>query len=222
LRMKRKQQVEPWDRRQDEGVEAFEAFMAYRDFGLKRSHVRVAEALGKSDTLMNRWSKSYDWRKRSIAYDNYIEQVKRDAQSDEIAKMSKRHAQQMQSIGHVLSIPVTAVLKHLQDNPSAVATLSKHSLGELITKANHSAQLLPSVIKAERLISGLETDKVVEQHQQTSKADSDLLAVVRQALIQGDPDALAAITRAAAVSDGDASGHGPRDESGQVGSGSAP
>jgi hypothetical protein len=220
--MSKGQTAEPWDRQTNEGVQAFEAFMTYRDMGLHRSHAKVSVALGKSTTLMNRWAKTHEWRKRSVAYDNYIEQVKRDAAADEIAKMSKRHAGQMQSIGHVLSIPVSAVLRHIKDNPNAVATLSKKSLSELIAKANFSAQLLPSVIKAERLISGLETDKVVEQHQQSSKADEDLLAVVRQALIEGDPNALAAITRTQAISDGDSGRAGERDKSREVGSGATP
>src|SRR5215212_12147936 len=59
----------PWDRRPEESAPAFEAFCVYRGQGSQRSLRRVASALGKSRSLIFRWSSAHEWRGRALAWD---------------------------------------------------------------------------------------------------------------------------------------------------------
>lgn len=62
-----------WDRREDadpkETSKAYAAFLLYRDMGGQRALSRVAKALSKSETLINRWSFTHDWVSRAQAWD---------------------------------------------------------------------------------------------------------------------------------------------------------
>lgn len=61
--------IGPWLRTPDESARAFEAFEAYRDLGPARSTAKVAQALGKSKALMDRWSARHAWAVRVEAFD---------------------------------------------------------------------------------------------------------------------------------------------------------
>lgn len=67
----------PWERQKGESRQAFRAFAAYRDMGPTRSLVTVAQELGRSTTLMERWSVKWRWQDRTAAY---------DAEQDRIAR----------------------------------------------------------------------------------------------------------------------------------------
>ncbi len=62
-----------------ESTQAFEAWCGYRDWGIKRSNARVAEWLGKSEALINRWSSRWDWQGRLQGMNDWQEMIKRDA-----------------------------------------------------------------------------------------------------------------------------------------------
>lgn len=64
--------IKAWERQPEEGPEAFEAFQAYRDMPLPRSIRNCAVNLGKSDTLIGRWSSAHQWQHRILAYDRHI------------------------------------------------------------------------------------------------------------------------------------------------------
>jgi len=61
-----------WDRQPKESWQAHEAFLLYLNMGDTRSQAKVAVKLGKSTTLMNRWSSEWDWVERVRAYDNFM------------------------------------------------------------------------------------------------------------------------------------------------------
>jgi hypothetical protein len=58
-----------WERLDGESPQAFEAFALYRDMGPDRSLGKVAKQLGKSRSLMERWSVLHHWVNRSDAWD---------------------------------------------------------------------------------------------------------------------------------------------------------
>jgi hypothetical protein len=58
-----------WERLDGESPQAFEAFAAYRDMGADRSLSKVARHLGKSKSLLDRWSVQHHWVNRSDAWD---------------------------------------------------------------------------------------------------------------------------------------------------------
>jgi len=65
-----------WERRPEESRPAYEAFVAYFRMGQDRSLRRLAELLGKSLSLLGRWSSRYDWPARVREWE---EQERREA-----------------------------------------------------------------------------------------------------------------------------------------------
>jgi len=62
-----------------EGNRAFAAFQTYLDLGPQRSLVLVAEKHGKSKTIIERWSRRFDWPARVKAHAGHIAEVERRA-----------------------------------------------------------------------------------------------------------------------------------------------
>ncbi|MGW1286370.1 hypothetical protein ACWDBD_48750 [Streptomyces sp. NPDC001118] len=94
--------VDSWERQDGESRQAFEAFAVYRDLGPARSVTKVARELGRSRTLLGRWSRQYAWVMRSVAYEReqdrlfLAEQTQGQAQR-EIARRHAKLAQAVQS-----------------------------------------------------------------------------------------------------------------------------
>lgn len=103
--MPKRSESKPWERREGESAKAFEAFSVYLYMGTDRSLREVAEKLGKSRALIERWSRTHEWVKRATAYDD---DVRRKAASQAHAQaiqksrnMADRHikiALEMQSV----------------------------------------------------------------------------------------------------------------------------
>jgi hypothetical protein len=92
--------LHPWDRQETESVAAFEAFETYRMMGLTRSLARVGEKLGKSLTLIERWSQRDNWKLRTLAWDRYEARITNERVILGTAGMRERMtvlAMQMQS-----------------------------------------------------------------------------------------------------------------------------
>lgn len=69
-----------WERQKTESQQAYEAFVCYRDLGVERSTAKVAQQLGKSKTLIHRWSSAHEWVERARRYDNYLDgEARREA-----------------------------------------------------------------------------------------------------------------------------------------------
>lgn len=81
----------PWERQKGESEKAYEAFVAYRDMGEKRTIVAVAEKLQKSDSLIRRWKDRWEWKERVRAYDNDLEKEARAKAIKERKDMTTRH-----------------------------------------------------------------------------------------------------------------------------------
>lgn len=82
-----------WERQYGETRQAFAAFATYRDMGATRSCARVSEELGKSTTLITRWSARWQWVARTDAWDAEQDQIAREQAAKAIHDMHKRHAQ---------------------------------------------------------------------------------------------------------------------------------
>lgn len=80
-----------WDRQKGETVQAFEAFDLYCQLGDERSLAKVGQKLGKSTTLMERWSSQWNWVNRSRDYDN--EKKRQELQAEKKAYRAMRDRQ---------------------------------------------------------------------------------------------------------------------------------
>lgn len=89
--MPKSSDAKPWERQDGESAKAYQAFCKYLDMGEKRSIRAVAQQLGKSATLMARWSSTWHWPDRVAEYEvDLRRQAYKKAQND-AEKMAKRH-----------------------------------------------------------------------------------------------------------------------------------
>ncbi|GAA0695311.1 hypothetical protein GCM10010193_57570 [Kitasatospora atroaurantiaca] len=89
--------AEPWERQEGESAQAFEAFAKYRDMGPARSTAKVARELGKSGSLMDRWSRSYAWVLRATSWDREQDRVFLAEQRQARRDLARRHARLAQA-----------------------------------------------------------------------------------------------------------------------------
>ena len=83
--------LELWERQEGESAPAFQAFAAYRDMGAERSLAKVAQKLGKSKALMERWSSRWQWGIRADAWDDEMDRCACRELQKGIAEMRKNH-----------------------------------------------------------------------------------------------------------------------------------
>lgn len=136
----------PWERQPNETPKAFDAFSVFRDLDPQtRSGVIVAERLGKSYSLMQKWSQKYGWVARAAAWDEEKDRVKREAeqkaQIEDIKKMRKRHTavavKMIETAEAALKVIDPADVKpadvtRLMDSATKIERISRGDVGEVI------------------------------------------------------------------------------------------
>jgi hypothetical protein len=115
----------PWERQPDETAKPYEAFCVYRDMGTERSLRKVSERLGKSETLMARWSTKNNWVERAAAWDDEQERIEREItqkqQREDIKKMRKRHA----ALATQMLLKAATALSSLKEEDVKAADISR-------------------------------------------------------------------------------------------------
>lgn len=86
--------LKPWERQEDEGAKAYEAFVIYREMGPERSLTKVSEELHKGRDLIGRWSATYHWVDRVREYERQLEGEQLDTEVRARKEMEKRHLDQ--------------------------------------------------------------------------------------------------------------------------------
>lgn len=94
-----------WERQAGESSVAYEAFLIYRNMSHetdgekeKRRLASVAEKLGKSLKLMERWSRTWGWVERARAYDNELQRISMEETREAVRKMLKDHMTMAQAL----------------------------------------------------------------------------------------------------------------------------
>jgi hypothetical protein len=98
----RESERQPWERRAGETARAYRAFACFRDLGEDRTIVQAAKLLGKSESLLRRWSARHDWWSRVQSWDLENEREERAAARRARAKSlrwRRQIAQQVQQLG---------------------------------------------------------------------------------------------------------------------------
>ena len=80
-----------WERLEGEGRKAFEAFATYREMGTARSNAKVARQLGKSKTLIDRWSGRWKWTSRMDAYNDHLDRETLRINAEDLRETQRRH-----------------------------------------------------------------------------------------------------------------------------------
>jgi len=85
-----------WERKTGESGPAFQAFclylgLPYSEEPTGRSLAKVGQKLGKSTTLMERWSTAHEWQERCREYDNEIQREELEARKVAVKAMQQEH-----------------------------------------------------------------------------------------------------------------------------------
>ncbi len=157
---------EPWKRQKGESLEAFEAFQMYRDSEKKISAASVADKLGKSVALAERWCSKNRWVERREAFMDWQDDLTIKELTKGIAKMRKSHT----------AIATQMLVKALKG-------LEKLPAEEL--DANDITRLVDVAAKLERLSRGESTERTenkTEVSGEVSMAVTDLSKLTAEEL----------------------------------------
>lgn len=78
----------PWIRQEWESPQAYDAFRAYQR---TRNVTTVAEEIGKSRSLVTKWSADHRWVERVRHMDNHVATTEVDSYAEELARVKNKH-----------------------------------------------------------------------------------------------------------------------------------
>lgn len=154
--MPNKKTEQPWERQKGESAQAFEAFFLYLEMGGSRSLRAVSQELGKSKTLIDRWSRTYKWVERCRAWDNHIQHEAKKAAITEVRNMTKRHVTMAQQIQNAAMLALKELGSDMV-NPKNFAAIVK-----LATELERSCRLDEVDILSEDLKTAEEDSAAVK------------------------------------------------------------
>ncbi len=147
----------PWDRLPHEHINAYEAFCFYRDLGPKRSYQEVAKRFNKSYDWVKKKAAKFDWKKRTEAYIEHLNNIQIELEKEEIKKMAEKHIRLSQMYQQALLKPVIAFIKRLSKEMDPLgenADFGNLTIDKLYDKVVLGAQVLPKIIDIERKSRG--------------------------------------------------------------------
>ena len=112
---------EAWDRLLGESVLAFDSFIAYRDMGVERSLRKVAKQIGKSISLIARFSHEQLWVDRVSLYQQHLDRILQAKNAELFVKANERHAM----IAQQFQAKVTTRILELDPNEIPVGHLER-------------------------------------------------------------------------------------------------
>lgn len=170
-------EVKPWERQPGESDKAWEAFRTYRDMAQDRSLRVVADTIGKSKSLVDRWSSRHQWNRRAYEWELELDRQARMETVREAAAMVKRHAQQSQLFMTALTQPAMALIRKIQGDPQffdrmlvSIENDGRVEVGktiELLRIIRDFAVAYPQIAQIERLSRGEPTSinaETTEEH----------------------------------------------------------
>jgi len=159
--------MDSWDRKKGESTKAYQAFILYREMGAERSYTRVAQELGKSRTLVQRWGGAWTWVERCADWDAYLLRKADAARLVAIKKANERHVELAQTF-----------LARVR------ARLDAMSQNALEIEAEHLPKWLDIAVKIERLGLGMSTQLVEHQGKDGGAIKLDLVRQARERLAE--------------------------------------
>lgn len=154
------EQPSPTERQKGETAPAFEAFRSYLMMGGGRSTAKVARQLGKSKTLIDRWSSRNDWVERVRAFESSIAREVDDEQRDRLAERARRQAQIAQAHQEASAFVANAVVTRIADaRQRGEDPFKGMDMRELLTVEATLARAHHRSVVTERLALGMTTDQ---------------------------------------------------------------
>lgn len=180
----------PWDRLQNESMSAWEAFINYRDLGLKRSRERVirrlletgdTRTLGSLRVLCARWAKDFKWNERVEKWDRYLDRrhlrnakLKRERMAERLA----RHSVEMQE---VFREPVLEALRRKRSEREKLRIEMKSmTYSELMSVIEKNGKIWKSLTDVERLALGDVDSRIAIQGESILEQNKIVDEVIRK------------------------------------------
>lgn len=144
--MPKRSDVKPWERQEGESAKAFEAFTIYAGLGADRSLRAVAQQLGKSKTLMDRWSSTYGWVARAAEYDADLQRKAHAEAVKKARKMNDRHIgialkMQEKALEALAKTPAESInTKVLVSMLREATKLERESRAEIVRETEHKIE----------------------------------------------------------------------------------
>jgi hypothetical protein len=142
-----------WERQLDEGPQAFDAFVIYRDMSGRRSQRAVARALGKSESLISKWASRHDWTGRVAAYDRVLQTNGAGSEHDDPwAALELELLEGVRVHAFVQRLVYSELARRVVASPATLEDLDLTTLAQLSEQASRDLRRQTEV--SERLISG--------------------------------------------------------------------
>lgn len=153
----------PSERQPKETAPAFAAFRVYLEQGPGRSTAKVARALGKSKTLIDRWSSRWSWVERVRQFDQMAAGVRDGAHLDELAERSRRQAQIAAVHGEATALVSREVIERAaQAAKAGIRPFKDVDDAPLLALAASMARAHNRAVLSERLALGMTTEQGAE------------------------------------------------------------
>ena len=104
-------ELDPWERQDGEGPEAYEAFRTYLQI---RSTRKVGHALGKDGSLIRRWSANHGWQHRAMEWDRDQARLEAEAQHEAMRAMKHRQADAAATMHEIAYRGAKAILRKIR------------------------------------------------------------------------------------------------------------
>lgn len=170
----------PFEQQPKETAKAFEAFTVYLELGPARSLAAVGKKLGKSEGLIERWSRRHHWGERVNEHAKHISALTRKAEVQVVNEFALEHAKrraaqeesEWQTRCELLALAREKIHEWRQ-NPRKLGTLEG------------IARLLELASKLGRLSCGMATDKTETEVQETRTLSVEFRAAIEK--VYGQP-----------------------------------
>lgn len=171
---------EPWGRRSDESDRHYLYFTTYRNLGLTRDYKTVANRYNVSKGYLMDLQKQFNWADRVLAWDLLREQVYTKEMLQGVRDMAAEHVRIAKEGLGAMAAAFAAITRRQRKDPAAFdAELDNIPIKSLITIAQRSAQVVPSLMAAERLARNMPTELVaVQVDQKVTVSVDDLTKIV--------------------------------------------
>lgn len=143
-----------WEQLPDESAKAFQAFSLYLKMGIERSISKVAEKLGKSRALIERWSSVWQWGERVRRYDAWKQQVKREKLRHRIEESAEDDYETAKKLQEILKSPAIALLQKMKAHQGGEKELDLTTFFGI-----PNANLLDAAVQSSKVISQLQSAK---------------------------------------------------------------
>lgn len=143
--------AQPWERRADESIVAYERFCRWRDAASPRpTFAALGREFGVSKTRIEQHARAHAWQDRLSLYVEHLSRIAQNARAAEIVEMNRRQASLGQTMVGVAGRAVATLARKAMDDPQF--TLDPVDIARL---GEHGA-------KIERLARGEATEAIEE------------------------------------------------------------